>query len=173
MSTEIADQALPAPVGAMLCGIGFQLQRRAPVRASEEPSPTQPFPLAPPPLVPQRLTADDAWGPTPEDRNACRAGMEKLRSEGIFTPPSVAGTIAFPGNLGGMNWGSGAFDPERQTFVANVNIFAVERAARNHRRPRSEPRSRHSRHTKSGRADYHRRRPRLYHRGNGQLFARV
>jgi len=35
MSTEIADQALPAPVGAMLCGIGFQLQRRAPVRASK------------------------------------------------------------------------------------------------------------------------------------------
>jgi quinoprotein glucose dehydrogenase len=62
----------------------------------EEASPTQPFPLAPPPLVPQRLTADDAWGPSPEDRNACRAGMEKLRSEGIFTPPSVAGTIAFP-----------------------------------------------------------------------------
>jgi quinoprotein glucose dehydrogenase len=92
----------------------------------EEASPTQPFPLAPPPLVPQRLTADDAWGPTSEDRNACRAAMEKPRSEGIFTPPSVKGTIAFPGNLGGMNWSSGAFDPERQTFVANVNIFAME-----------------------------------------------
>src|SRR6266566_187197 len=52
--------------------------------------------------------------------------MEKLRSEGIFTPPSVQGTIAFPGNLGGMNWSSGAFDPDHQIFVTNVNIFAAE-----------------------------------------------
>jgi quinoprotein glucose dehydrogenase len=92
----------------------------------EEAAPTQPFPLAPPPLVPQRLVADDAWGPTPEDRNACRTAMERLRSEGIFTPPSVGGIIAFPGNLGGMNWSSGAFDPGKQVFVANVNIFPME-----------------------------------------------
>ena len=92
----------------------------------EEASPTQPFPLTPPPLVPQRLSADDAWGPTPEDRNACRTAMEKLRSEGIFTPPSVGGIIAFPGNLGGMNWSSGAFDLRRQVFVTNVNVFPME-----------------------------------------------
>ena len=92
----------------------------------EEASPTQPFPLVPPPLVPQHLLADDAWGPTPADRDACRAAMEKLRSEGIFTPPSVQGIIAFPGNLGGMNWSSGAFDPDRQIFVTNVNIFPME-----------------------------------------------
>jgi quinoprotein glucose dehydrogenase len=92
----------------------------------EEASPTQPFPLAPPPLVPQRLTVDDAWGPTLDDRNACRAAIEKLRSEGIFTPPSVQGTIAFPGNLGGMNWSSGAFDLDHQIFVTNVNIFPME-----------------------------------------------
>jgi quinoprotein glucose dehydrogenase len=91
----------------------------------EEASPTQPFPLAPPPLVPQRLTAEDAWGPTPADRDACRAQMEKLRSDGVFTPPSVQGTIAFPGNLGGMNWSSGAFDPDRQMFVTNVNILPM------------------------------------------------
>jgi quinoprotein glucose dehydrogenase len=92
----------------------------------EEASPTQPFPVAPPPLVPQQLTADDAWGPTPEDRNACRTQIQNLRSEGIFTPPSVQGTIAFPGNLGGMNWSSGAFDPEHQIFVTNVNILPME-----------------------------------------------
>lgn len=92
----------------------------------EQTAPTQPFPLAPPALVPQRLTADEAWGPTPQDRNACHAQMEKLRSEGIFTPPSVRGTIAFPGNLGGMNWSSGAFDAQHQIFVTNVNIFPME-----------------------------------------------
>ena len=91
-----------------------------------ETSPTQPFPLAPPPLVPQRLTADDAWGLTPQDRDACRARIGSLRSEGIFTPPSVQGTIAFPGNLGGMNWSSGAFEPGRQLFVTNVNNLPME-----------------------------------------------
>ena len=105
----------------------------------EETSPTQPFPIAPPPLVPQRLSADDAWGPTPQDRDACRVQMEKLRSEGILTPPSVQGTIAFPGNLGGMNWSSGAFDPDHQIFVTNVNIFAMESPAIGTRRSRRPP----------------------------------
>lgn len=92
----------------------------------ETASPTQPFPLAPPPLVPRRLRADDAWGPTEEDRKACRAVIEGLRAEGIFTPPSVQGTLAYPGNLGGMNWSSGAFDPQRQLFVTNVVNLPME-----------------------------------------------
>ncbi|HVH08953.1 MAG TPA: pyrroloquinoline quinone-dependent dehydrogenase, partial [Gemmatimonadales bacterium] len=92
----------------------------------EHASPTQPFPVAPPPLVPQHLRPEDAWGPTPEDRTACRKKMEALRSEGVFTPPSVRGTIAFPGNVGGMNWSSGAFDPARQLFVTNVNNLPME-----------------------------------------------
>jgi quinoprotein glucose dehydrogenase len=91
-----------------------------------ETAPTQPFPLLPPPVAPQRLTADDAWGLTPQDQDACRARMKNLQSEGIYTPPSVQGTIAFPGNIGGMNWSGGAFDPERQLFVTNVNNLAME-----------------------------------------------
>jgi quinoprotein glucose dehydrogenase len=91
-----------------------------------EASPTQPFPLLPPPLAPQRLSPDDAWGMTPQDRDGCRAQMRSLRSEGIYTPPSVQGTIAFPGNLGGMNWSGGAFDPEHQLFVTNVNNLPME-----------------------------------------------
>ena len=94
--------------------------------AGEDASPTQPFPLAPPPLVPQRLAASEAWGATPQEREACRAAMEKLRSDGIFTPPGVRGTIAFPGNLGGMNWSGGAFDPVRQIYVTNVNNLPME-----------------------------------------------
>jgi quinoprotein glucose dehydrogenase len=105
---------------------GFGVEER-PVPKSdaegEEASPTQPFPLAPLPLVPQRLTANDAWGPTPRDRDACHAQIERLRSEGIFTPPSVGGTIAFPGNLGGMNSSSGAFDPQRLTSISSRWTF--------------------------------------------------
>ena len=32
----------------------------------------------------------------------------------------------FPGNLGGLNWSGGAFDPDRQIFVASVNNVAAE-----------------------------------------------
>lgn len=83
----------------------------------EEASATQPFPVAPPPLAAQRLSSGDAWGITPVDREACRARMNTLRT-GIFTPPSVTGILAFPGNLVGMNWSSGAFDTQSQLFVA-------------------------------------------------------
>jgi quinoprotein glucose dehydrogenase len=34
--------------------------------------PTQPFPLLPPPLVPHKLTPEDAWGPTPTEREEYR-----------------------------------------------------------------------------------------------------
>lgn len=90
----------------------------------EETSPAQPFPLLPRPLVPQHLTADDAWGLTPWDRGACREQMAPLRSEGIFTPPSLEGTIVFPGFLGGTNWGSIAVDPARGLALVNSSRLA-------------------------------------------------
>jgi quinoprotein glucose dehydrogenase len=92
----------------------------------EDASPTQPFPLAPPALAAQHLTADDAWGANETEREACRAKLTKLRSDGIFTPPSVQGTVAFPGNIGGMNWSSGAFDGKRQIFITNINNLPME-----------------------------------------------
>jgi quinoprotein glucose dehydrogenase len=72
------------------------------------------------------MSVDDAFGLTPQERDACRARIAKLRTDGIFTPPSVQGTVAFPGSLGGMNWSSGAFDPAHQMFVTNVNILPMD-----------------------------------------------
>jgi quinoprotein glucose dehydrogenase len=113
----------------------FPVEERTVPRSSalsEDTSRTQPFPVAPPPLAAQTLSVDDAWGLTPEEREACRERMAALHSEGLFTPPSLAGIVAFPGNLGGMNWSGGAFDPATQLFVANVNnlpmeVFLIER----------------------------------------------
>ncbi len=106
----------------------FPVEERA-VPQSDVPgevaSPTQPFPVAPPALVPQRLTPDDAWGPTPEDRETCRNWIKSFRNEGIFTPPSVKGTLAIPGNLGGMTWSGYAFDTERSLLVVNSNNIAA------------------------------------------------
>ncbi|MBV8672766.1 MAG: pyrroloquinoline quinone-dependent dehydrogenase, partial [Acidobacteriaceae bacterium] len=87
----------------------------------EVASPTQPFPAAPPPLAPLHLSAHDAWGPTSADREACRSAIAKLRNEGIFTPPSIQGTLAVPGNVGGMNWSGYAFDPAQNLLFVNTN----------------------------------------------------
>jgi quinoprotein glucose dehydrogenase len=84
-------------------------------------SPTQPFPVAPPPLAPQKVALEDAWGPTPQDRETCRNWIGGLRNEGIFTPPSLRGTLVVPGNIGGMTWSGYAFDPQRSLLVVNTN----------------------------------------------------
>jgi len=101
-----------------------------PVPQSDVPGektwPTQPFSSFPP-LVPQKIGTDDAWGLTEEGRAQCRALISSLRAEGMFTPPSLRGSLFVPGNAGGVNWGSAAIDPERGLLIANTNRlpFAV------------------------------------------------
>jgi quinoprotein glucose dehydrogenase len=96
-----------------------------PVPSSDVPdetaSPTQPFPVTLPVLTTQRLSADQAWGPTPADREACRAAISGLRNDGLFTPPSVRGSLLYPGNSGGLTWSGYAFDPGRGLLVVNTN----------------------------------------------------
>ncbi len=114
----------------------FGIEER-PVPQSDVPgevsSPTQPFPTVTEPLVPTTLKPEDAWGLTPFDRRAARKRIESLRSEGLFTPPSVQGSIHYPGVAGGTNWGSVAFDPDREVVVMNTSrvAFAVTLFARN------------------------------------------
>jgi len=82
-------------------------------------SPTQPFPVATPRLVPERLRPQDAWGLSPRDRAGCRDTIAGLRNDGIFTPPSLQGTLQYPGNAGGTNWGGVSFDRARGLIVVN------------------------------------------------------
>ena len=44
--------------------------------------------------------------------------FRSLNYEGRYTPPSIKGTIVYPGNFGVFNWGSVAVDPERQVMFA-------------------------------------------------------
>lgn len=90
----------------------------------EAASPTQPFSTLPA-LVPLRRTADQAFGADSADRAACRATIASLRNEGIFTPPSLEGTLATPSNIGGAHWGGVAFDPVHQLAVIPVNDIAA------------------------------------------------
>ncbi len=100
-------------------------ERRVPQGAApgEELSPTQPFPILPPPLDPETLTPEDAWGITEDDRRWCRERIQSLRSEGIFTPPSLPGSVIYPGNIGGVAWGGVSVDPQHAILIANTNRF--------------------------------------------------
>lgn len=87
----------------------------------ERASATQPFPRNPA-LVPMRLRAEDAFGTNDAEREACRAKIASLRNEGIFTPPTAgAGTLVFPGNVGGVAWGGAAYDPARKLLIVPTN----------------------------------------------------
>jgi quinoprotein glucose dehydrogenase len=94
----------------------------------EKLSPTQPFPTHPAPLVPIGLPPESAWGFTPIDRRDCREKLSAIRNEGIFTPPSLEGSIVYPGNAGGPNWGGIALDPT--SGVAYVNSMRAPTVAR-------------------------------------------
>ncbi len=89
----------------------------------EQTSATQPFPTLPRPLVPHQLKAEDAWGLTDKDREFCREKIASLRNEGIYTPPSLEGTLAIPGNVGGMNWSGMSSDPARNLLFVNTNVL--------------------------------------------------
>ena len=126
---------IPAVLQATKMGLIFSFNRETgePIFAIEERavpqggvpgehlSKTQPFPVAPPPVVRHGpVTGDDAWGLLFFDTRACRARIENMRSEGIYTPPSLEGTIGLPGFPGGINWGGIAFDPAAQIAVVNA-----------------------------------------------------
>ncbi len=139
--TEIErdGERIPVVVQATKMGHFFILHRETgepvfpveerPVPASdvlgEKLSPTQPFPLLPPPLIRHEpLRESDAWGMAVLDRMACQRKIRGMRSDGIFTPPSLEGSIMLPGNGGGSNWGGVAVDPVRQRLIANTMDLA-------------------------------------------------
>jgi quinoprotein glucose dehydrogenase len=91
----------------------------------EEAAAAQPVPSLPLPLAPQHLTAAEAWGVSDADREWCRDQIAGLRSEGIFTPPSLRGSLVVPGNIGGLHWGGIAFAPEPGLLIAPTNRLAA------------------------------------------------
>ncbi len=78
----------------------------------EKAAPTQPMPTALKPFSRQRFTVDDL-SPylNAADRAKFRDQILSARNEGLFTPPSLKGSIQMPGNNGGSNWGGVAVDP--------------------------------------------------------------
>jgi len=83
----------------------------------EQAWPTQPFPTKPPPFARQKLTEDEL-SPflSDEERVLWRDKLRAARNEGLFTPPSMRGTLAVPGVGGGASWATTAVDPTKGTL---------------------------------------------------------
>src|SRR5579862_3993681 len=84
-------------------------------------SKTQPIPVAPAPLSPNRIGPQDAYGFFSWDRGKCRDLISAAKHEGLYTPPSVQGTLLYPFTGGGTNWGGLAFDPGRDVVYVNTS----------------------------------------------------
>lgn len=80
---------------------------------------TQPFPVLPAPVSSHSLSSADAWGITIFDQFICRERISALRNEGLYTPPSLHGSLLYPSFLGGVNWGGLAYDELNSIAVVN------------------------------------------------------
>ena len=81
---------------------------------------TQPFPTKPAPLTPTYLNPEDVFGFTPWDKGYCKKATKDLRNEGLYTPPSIQGSVHYPSAIGGANWGGPAIDASRNILIANT-----------------------------------------------------
>lgn len=129
-------QAVPALVGPTKQGDIYVLDRRTGeplLPITEEPapggaipedftSPTQPTTALS--FKPEPLKEKDMWGVSMFDQLACRIRFHQLNYKGRYTPPSLTGSIIYPGNFGTFNWGSLAVDPERQVMFGMPTYLA-------------------------------------------------
>ncbi|MFO1312737.1 MAG: pyrroloquinoline quinone-dependent dehydrogenase [Burkholderiales bacterium] len=110
---------LDRETGAPLFPVIEQPAPRSDVRG-EVTAPTQPVPTLPKPIARQAMKAEDAWGLFYFDQKSCERQLDALDNQGLYTPPSVRGSIVFPLFGGGSNWGSVAYDPASNLLIANT-----------------------------------------------------
>nr|WP_058320518.1 glucose/quinate/shikimate family membrane-bound PQQ-dependent dehydrogenase [Sinorhizobium sp. GL28] len=134
--TKEDGTVVPAVVGPTKQGDIYVLDRRSgepiiPVEEVQAPggaipedftAPTQP--VSGLTFMPAPLQEKDMWGVTLFDQLACRIAFRSLKYEGRYTPPSIEGTLVYPGNFGTFNWGSVAVDPERQVMFGMPTYLA-------------------------------------------------
>jgi quinoprotein glucose dehydrogenase len=134
--TKSDNSVVPALVGPTKQGDIYVLDRRTgepiiPVTEQSAPSgtipedhssPTQPISALN--FRPRTLEGRDMWGVTMFDQMVCRIWLKRMNYEGQYTPPSLNGTIVYPGNFGTFNWGSVAVDPERMVMFGMPTYLA-------------------------------------------------
>jgi len=87
----------------------------------EEAWPTQPFPSKPKPFARQFMTKEDLSDFSPEAHDSLLKQFNNLRYEGLFTPPSIQGTLSLPATVGGAEWGGAAYDPYTNILYVKSN----------------------------------------------------
>lgn len=99
---------------------------KSPIAEELTLSPTQPYSVGMPKIGADIITENKIWGVTLYDQLACRIQFKQLVYEGDFTPIGLQDTLQQPGNIGGLNWGSVAFDPKNQiAYVNDVRIPSI------------------------------------------------
>ncbi len=87
-------------------------------------APKQVLPLKPEPFARQYFSEDLITRRTPEAHDDVLKRWRNYRNGPQFTPPSLQGTILFPGFDGGGEWGGATWDPETGLFYVNSNEMA-------------------------------------------------
>ncbi|MGB9512532.1 MAG: pyrroloquinoline quinone-dependent dehydrogenase [Candidatus Acidiferrum sp.] len=88
----------------------------------EDSSPTQPISTIS--LLPETLSRGDVWGKDAQDRQWCEDKLKGAKIGEVFTPPSLQGTMVYPGNVGGVNWGSAAYESQHHLLIVDTNNVA-------------------------------------------------
>ncbi|MEO5799589.1 MAG: PQQ-binding-like beta-propeller repeat protein [Gemmatimonadales bacterium] len=99
-------------------------ERTAPASTTpgEMTSATQPAPTRPIPFARQGIADSDLVDFTPRVRAMARALVAGHTLGPMFTPPTLAGTIALPGWIGGAGWGGMTANPDRGVlFIKGTN----------------------------------------------------
>ena len=75
----------------------------------EQASPTQPYVATPTPVVQAQWPGVSRLADI-ASLGYCSRTAKSLRYDGKFTPPSLQGSLVYPGTAGGVEWGGGAVD---------------------------------------------------------------
>ena len=92
----------------------------------EEAWPTQPIPTVYPPFSRIKLTEQDLAIRSEKAKIAATKIWNERIHGNMYNPPSIMGTINFPGYYGGGEWGGAAIDPGTSTLYVNANNFPWE-----------------------------------------------
>src|SRR5690606_3707606 len=58
---------------------------------------------------------------SPEATDYVKGEMRKYRNEGMYTPPSMEGTLTMPATRGGILWGGLSYDRHNHMIYVNAN----------------------------------------------------
>ncbi|HYF29572.1 MAG TPA: PQQ-binding-like beta-propeller repeat protein [Chitinophagaceae bacterium] len=91
----------------------------------EKLSPTQPYPVHPAPFMRQSFTEKDI-NPllSTSSYEEVRQRLRSYKNGHMYEPPSLQGTVVFPGLDGGGEWGGPSFDPQTGWLYVNSNEMA-------------------------------------------------